>query len=314
MEQYKKGLKIFHLGLCVGPPPFDSMAKAFKANCSEYRELSTGVQNVNQKALEICRTFKPHIVFMQIQAQNIISIDTVIGMKKAGAWVCNWNGDIRHATPQWMIDMSHHIDRTLFTNMRDAGNVVRGGYLEIGYDPEIYKPEGHKIDCKPIAFFGNNYGSTMFPLSEFRLDMNMKLKREFPHTYGVYGNCWPNVSGNFNSSQAEEASAYRSVKVAISVSHFHESRYTSDRIFRIMGTGVFCLAKAYPDMPFVDGYHLRTFNTMPELIELVKRYGSDIHGKERDLMAKQGEEFVRQNYTFDRMIKNLIEIYNGSRN
>lgn len=303
-------MKIFHLGLCVGPPPFDSMAKAFKANCTEYRELSTGSKNVNSEAIRICEEFRPDIVFMQIQAQNIISIETVKAIRALGAWVCNWNGDIRHNTPQWMIDMAPHIDKTLFTNMRDAGNVHNGGYLEIGYDPEIYKPKGNAIQCKPIAFFGNNYGASMFPLSSFRIDMNLRLKREFPYLYGVYGNCWPNVNGNFNNSQAEEASAYRSVKVAISVSHFEEDRYTSDRIFRILGTGVFCLAKAYPGMPFQDGVHLRTFNTIPELVELVKRYHTEIHAKERNEIAKRGEEFVRSRYTFDKMVKNLIEIYN----
>jgi len=154
----------------------------------------------------------------------------------------------------------------------------------------------------------------MFPLSGFRLDMNNRLKREFPHTYGVYGNCWPNVNGNFNASQAQEAAAYRSVKVAISVSHFEEERYTSDRIFRILGTGVFCLAKSYPGMPFKDGVHLRTFDNIPQLIELVKRYASDIHMKERELIRQTGHEFVKENYTFDKMVKNLIEIYEQTKN
>ncbi len=302
-------MKIFHLGLCVGPPPFDSVAKAFIANRTEYRELSTGAPNVNHEAIKIAREFKPDIIFMQIQAANIISIATVQEMKKTGAWICNWNGDIRHQTPQWMIEMAPYIDRTLFTNMRDARNVVNGGYLEIGYDPEIYTPEGGATPCNPVAFFGNNYGAAMFPLSAFRIDMNARLKREFPHLYGVYGNCWPNVNGNFNNSQAREAAAYRSVKVAISVSHFEEEKYTSDRIFRILGTGVFCLAKAYPGMPFVDGVHLRTFNTIPELIELIRRYATDIHIKERELIRLQGLEFVRENYTFDKMVKNLLEIY-----
>jgi hypothetical protein len=40
-----------------------------------------------------------------------------------------------------MIAMAPHIDKTLFSNMRDVKNVVNGGYLEIGYDPEIYTPK-----------------------------------------------------------------------------------------------------------------------------------------------------------------------------
>jgi hypothetical protein len=61
-------MRIFHLGLCVGPPPFDSMRKAFIANCDDYIELSTGEKDVNQEAVRIAREFRPDIIFMQIQA------------------------------------------------------------------------------------------------------------------------------------------------------------------------------------------------------------------------------------------------------
>ena len=304
-------MRIFHLGLCVGPPPFDSMRKAFLANSTAYIELSTGEKDVNQKAISMARAFKPDLIFMQIQSANIIYIDTVVQLKKTGAFVVNWNGDIRATTPQWMIEMSKHIDKTLFSNDRDSKNVEDGGYLEIGYDPEIYKPEGESLDLKPIGFFGNNYGSAMFPLSRMRIEMNNLLSRHFRKEYGVYGNNWHNVSGNFNHSQAEEAKAYRGIKIGINLSHFDEPKYTSDRIYRIMGSGCFCLAKKYEGMPFVDGLHLRTWKTFPELISLIKYYLE--HEDERKQIAIKGNEFVKENFTFDAMIKNLIKIYNESK-
>jgi spore maturation protein CgeB len=300
-------MRIFHLGLCVGPPPFDSMRKAFLANSTAYIELSTGEKDVNQKAISMARAFKPDLIFMQIQSANIIYIDTVVQLKKTGAFVVNWNGDIRATTPQWMIEMSKHIDKTLFSNDRDPNNVENGGYLEIGYDPEIYNPEGDALNLKPIGFFGNNYGASMFPLSKLRIEMNNLLSRHFRKEYGVYGNNWHNVSGNFNHSQAEEAKAYRGIKIGINLSHFDEPKYTSDRIYRIMGSGCLCLAKEYEGMPFVDGEHLRTWKTFPELIGLIKYYLE--HEDERKQIAMQGNEFVKKNYSFDAMIKNLIKIY-----
>jgi spore maturation protein CgeB len=39
------------------------------------------------------------------------------------------------------------------------------------------------------------------------------------------------------------------------------------------------------------------------------RYYLDDHKEERDMIAKQGNEFVKANYTFDNMVKNLIKIY-----
>lgn len=301
-------MKIFHLGLCVGPPPYDSMRKAFLANCTDYIELSTGDKEVNQKAIQMAKAFKPDIIFMQIQAQGIIHIETVKELKKTGAFIINWNGDIRHQTPNWMIDMAQFVDRTLFSNLRDSKNVMNGGYLEIGYDPEIYSPNGSHYVLPEIGFFGNNYGAGKFPLSRLRIEMNNLLKRQYRDKYAVYGNNWINTRMNFNHSQAEEAKAYRGIKIGINLSHFDEPMYTSDRIYRIMGSGCFCLAKKYEQMPFVDGLHLRTWTNFRELLELINYYLE--HDDERRDIAKQGHDFVRANYTFDNMVKNIIKIYN----
>ena len=273
-------MRIFHLGLMVAPAPNDSARKAFLANSSDYIELSTGDKDVNSKAIAMAKAFKPDIIFMQIQAPNIIQIETVKAMKETGAWICNWNGDVR--------------------------NVPNGGYLEIGYDPEIYTPIGEIGNCKEISFFGNNYGGDKFPLSRLRIEMNTMLNKHFGNRYGVYGNNWFNVSGNYNHSQAEEAKAYRATKIAINLSHYDEDSYSSDRIYRILGSGAFCLCKAYPNMPFIDHVHVRTWNSLYDLMVLL-RYYLDDHKEERDLIAKQGNEFVKENYTFDSMVKNIIE-------
>ena len=300
-------MRIFHLGLCVGPPPFDSMRKAFLANCTDYIELNTGEKDVNQKAISMAKAFKPDIIFMQIQAPNIIYIDTVKELKNTGAFIINWNGDIRDKTPQWMIDMAPFIDRTLFSNLRDSKNVTNGGFLEIGYDPEIYTPLGESLTLPEIGFFGNNYGSTKFPLSKMRIQMNNLLFKHYGSRYGVYGNNWFNSKLNFNHSQAEESKAYRGVKIGINLSHFDEPNYSSDRILRIMGSGCFCLAKEYDKMPYVDGYHLKTWKSFKDLIKLIDYYLDN--ETERKQIAMQGEEFVRFNYTFDNMIKNIIKEY-----
>lgn len=299
-------MKIFHLGLMVSPK--GSSCRAFRKQCDHYVAMSTGEPDVNAKAIAIAQNFKPDIIFMQIQAPGVIHNETVRQMKETGAFIINWNGDIRHSTPDWMLSMSEYVDRTLFSNMRDARNVKNGGYLEIGYDPEIYKPEGEMLPCREIAFFGNNYGANRFPMSKFRIDMHNLLTRQFGSKYGAYGN-WSNAAGNYNSSQYDEAAAYRSCKIAINVSHFEEENYSSDRILRILGTGVFCLCKWYPAMPYVDGVHVKVWRTLPELLGLIKHYSNDTNKPERDRIARQGMEFVRNNYTFDHMVSNIIKYY-----
>jgi len=60
-------------------------------------------------------------------------------------------------------------------------------------------------------------------------------------------------------------------------------------------------------MPFIDGQHLRTWQTFRELIELINYYLE--HEDERKELALKGQQFVRENYTFDHMIKNIIKEY-----
>jgi spore maturation protein CgeB len=60
-------------------------------------------------------------------------------------------------------------------------------------------------------------------------------------------------------------------------------------------------------MPFIDGEHLRTWQTFRELIELINYYLE--HEDERKELALKGQQFVRENYTFDKMVKNIIKEY-----
>ena len=68
-------MKILHLGLCVNPHGFSSFPHAFKKVLGEsnYRELQCSPDSsFNPNAIAIFNEFKPDLVFMQIQAENII--------------------------------------------------------------------------------------------------------------------------------------------------------------------------------------------------------------------------------------------------
>lgn len=312
MEKTKP--KIFHLGLCVGPSPLNAMQQAFIDNSSAYAELSTGHPDVNNEALSICQEFKPDLVFMQIQAANIIHPATVAQLQAWGAVVFNWTGDVRANIPQWMT--SFGADVTLFSNMRDVkefrSRIGKSEYLEIGYDENIYCQEGEAKNIEQIVFFGNSYGPNMFPMSAFRIQMCSYLKAIFMGRFGIYGTGWNISSGNFMHSQREEAAAYRGAKIAINCSHFEIAKYSSDRLFRILGTGTpICLAKHYTGMEedFTDGVHLRVWRTIEELKDLINYYLDPANEAERVKIANGGMNIARQKFTFDCMAKNVNEIY-----
>lgn len=305
--------KIIHAGLCVQPPPINGLQKAFIENSSEYDEVSSGLIDFNRKLIEKAEAMKPDIVFMQIQCEGVVHKSTVRILRNLGAYVVNWNGDVRDHCPPWMVFLGGDFSNTMFTNMRDVNYMRSQGFksdwLEIGYDPEIYQPAGPVNQTYPIVFFGNN--AHRFPMSQFRIQMCNFLKSKFYGNFGVYG-LHAGADGNFNHSQREEAAAYRFAKIAINCSHYEIEKYSSDRMLRILGTGKpICLAKWYPgiDEVFTDGVHLRTWKTLDELEALIHYYQHPDNELERLRIVESGMKYVQEKFTFDNFVKNLIKFY-----
>ena len=301
-------LKILHIGICTG---MNGLTKQFRLQSSEYREINSGHQSLNNILRE--DTYRPDLVFMQIQCENVIRPEIVQAMRDRGSFVINWNGDMRDQCPPWMIELP--VDVSCFTNMRDVYEMrafgKRAEWLEIGYDPEIYHPDGEVIRTYPIVFFGNN--AHRFPMSQFRQDMCFYLKRKFPGQFGVYG-IHAGSDGNFNTSQHHESAAYRFAKIAINVSHYEIERYSSDRMLRILGTGTaICLAKWYPDMPYEDGVHLRVWRTLEELESLIHYYLHPDSEPERLKIVERGRQYVLSTFTFEHQVRNVIKLYEESK-
>lgn len=298
-------MKILCLSLMSGDNGF---TKSLRKRSTEYLELHPSTPNFNVLSVKMAKDMKPDITFIQIQTPGIISELCVKQLKEHSKKVFNWTGDVRHPIPKWYYEIGKHIDSTLFTNMTDVEQMradgLKSDYLEIGFDPEIYKPEGSITKVKDIVYFGNNYGPDKFPMSKFRIDMVHHLKKR--DNFGVYGIGWNNGEGNFNHSQLEEAAAYRGAKIAINVSHFEYKKYSSDRLLRILGTGTMCLCKWYPDSPYIDGISLKYWDTLSDLDSLIHHYL--MYEDERLHIGKYGKECAHNHYTFDNMVDNLIKL------
>jgi len=304
-------MKILHVGLCVQPKPYNGFQQAFIDVVGEdnYREISTGDSQVNEKTQYMIAMFKPDILFMQIQAPNIISIETCEYAKNSGCFVINWTGDKRHEVPQWMVDLAPYVNCTSFSNMEDVYKMralgFKSDFLEIGYDPTIYTPIGEALQMPEIVFMGNNYGRGYFPMSGFRIDMVDFLKNEYGNRFGVYGSGWAYGNGNFNHSQHEEAKAYRGAKIAINVSHFDCDTYNSDRLLRILGSGVMCLTYEHINMKeiFRNIPSFKDFNTLKQHIDF---YLEDDYT--RNHLATANNNFVKNFFTFKHQVENIINL------
>jgi len=130
------------------------------------------------------------------------------------------------------------------------------------------------------------------------------LAKRYGKQFKVYGSNWPGYSPEFN--QEEEAKIYRACKIAINLSHFDYSRYSSDRLYRLMGAGAFCLSHNYKDiaMEFEVGKHLDVWNDIPQLMSSIDHYLE--HADDRIKIAKAGCMHVHANHLWSNRVKQLM--------
>lgn len=308
--------RIFHIALNYQGIPQMGLVRSLQS-MGEYKqfdwirqEQEYGRSLMRQRLLEVHRKFDPHLTFMQVQQGDIIDPATA---KQLGGFVINWTGDVRHPIPRWFYDMGKSVNLTCFTNMHDVEELRKSGidadYLQIGFDQQIFRPTGKTLSVADIVFMANHHKNHPFPLSAFRYRIAQHLMKEYGERFKVYGVGWDFQTTNLNFQLDTEANVYRSCKIAINCSHFEYSRYSSDRIFRLMGSGAFCLCKWYPDieLDFEDGKHLRVWHTLEELSELIDYYLK--HEEERKRIQKAGTLHVHENHTWEARVKDMWTLH-----
>lgn len=204
--------------------------------------------------------------------------------------------------PPWYVEVGKFVDLTCFTNETDVDALRKYGvnteFWNIGYDPMIFTPNGKVQPGTPeIVFMGNNYGC--FPLSKERLDMAYGLRKRYGKRFGLYGFGWPEELKAINifDDQPQQATVYRSCRIAINQNHFDHKRFSSDRIFRLMGAGAFCACRYFPgiEKDYTEGRDLISWKTFDELYKYVDYYLD--HEPQRAAIARLGHELVRNRDT-----------------
>lgn len=306
-------MRVFHVGI-----PNYALSKAFSEigeyrylDWTDYSAIPGNEGNLRRKTLEISNEFKPDLTFFQLQHPD--PYDRVT-MEQLSGFKVNFSWDVRDPLPKWFLNIAPGISLTCFTNEMDPeimqGEGFNSEFLQSGFDDETFNPVGKVGEYPEILFMGNSYDTETFnfPLSGFREEMVNFLRDKYGDRFRVYGYGWKFRTDSFVHREGKESEAYRSCKIAINVSHYDRRRYTSDRILRLMGSGAFCLCKWYPDIEkdFVDGVHLRVWNTLEELDSLIKYYID--RPEERKTIADRGCELVRSEYTWKNMIDRIIEM------
>jgi spore maturation protein CgeB len=198
--------------------------------------------------------------------------------------------------------------------MRDveyASKFCKAEFLQIGFSADVFRPDGPKRpNTREIIFCGNNYASGPngrrdypFPLSYEREFLVYELQRKFQSRFGVHGRNW--LRSQDWLEEPDEAAAYRACSVAINSNHYVLPRFSSDRVFRAMGSEAFLVSNYYPDMEFTDGVHLVSYRSVHDIFDMIT-YWLDGRDAEKGKIAKAGCEFVHKNCTWDARLRELL--------
>lgn len=288
-------------GFTTHTVPWRSFAKAYG-----FTALRAHVQ-------QLARDLQPDLIFCQLQRPGVLDQDTVRALRDTGAFVVNFTGDARENVA-WFEDMADAFSITLFTNESDPKRITRGpaGFLRMGYDPRLFKPEGMAIPQPEVIFLANNHGSA-FPKSEERQDLVATLARELgPRRFAVYGTGWHKLAGRCHRNPvhaSQAARVLRGARIVIAHSQFALERCTSARLPITMACGALAMAQVYPGMgkDFAPGQHLCTWQHPHDLLEDIDRLLS--FPDSCRTIARQGAEHVRNTWAWDRValdLRNMI--------
>ena len=302
--------RILHIAmgaLTNGEVP-DALHRALAAQ-GQYRTLcwrQFGVKQLQQKIVEAARDLQPTITFMQVQTDDVVHPETIRQIPGA---ILNWTGDVREPILKMFYQLAPKAIPCFSNASQPAimrGKGVRAEYLQNAVDEAIFTPHGEPAPAPDIIFMGNDYGA-VFPLGALRREMVARLRARYGSRFGVFGR-FHGATGNLNNDMRAEAAHYRGCQIAINLSQFSLSRYSSDRLFRALGSGAFVLSHRYPDIDqdFVEGEHLAAWAALDELERQIGRYLDA--PAERQRIAQQGCELVHAKHTWSARTPELLAI------
>jgi len=307
-------MKIFRIVLTGEEPPHYTITNAFKSVFDEvdtlYWDEFKDIDLMNQIVQAGVRAKKYDAVFMQIQGEKIISLETAKVLSE-NSLVINWTGDVR-TDISWYIEIAPYVV-TLFTNNTDVKKLKELGlnseYLQCGYDHKIYfNKQKNRYDN--IAFCGNYYSQMQFPLTNQRVEAVRLLKMHYPDKFNLYGSNWyaVNLKSEGIANNEKEALLYNVTSLALSISHFNYSRYFSDRLLREMACGCCVLSHRFEDceLEFEDSKQIVYWDNHKDLLQKIDYYISNPK-KARDI-GNEASEYVSKKYTWGVFAQNIKEL------
>lgn len=213
-------------------------------------------------------------------------------------------GSDTHLGKEYRFKKAEKFDYVFF-NQKDAVEEYnkthenKAVWLPHAAEPQAY-PKIEIIKKYDVGFVGHSQDVKNYN-GFTRTDALDRLFKEFPNFY--HGSRHP---GFPEKNLFEDAAKKFSMsKIVFNISIKDDINM---RIFEALSTGSFLLTNWIPTLEYLfdDGKHLITYNTLDEMVELVRYYLE--HEDEREKIAKAGYEQFINNHTYRHRVEKILEI------
>jgi hypothetical protein len=269
-------------------------------------------RSLTQKwALWNARRFGADFIFLsKCLALDPETVSAIIDGKPNAMW---------YHDPQWHRDLdrpdiSHiatigKLARTFFVTGFERewrANGLNALFLPAAGDSEI-KPVSHSAShASDVTFIGTGYDPDR---ANFLIDVAKQFKVR------VWGPGWDEWKTQLDWSGRpieghEFAQVCSSSAITLGINPSRAAggtAYTSDRTWMVMLAGAFYLTERTPGVASMlqDRVHCAFYDDVASCIEACRYYLANV--QERDAIRRKGEEFVRDNHTYDQRITNILE-------
>lgn len=261
----------------------------------------------NPAMSENLQGFAPHLIMTQFHDGERGQLVDQLRALCPAALLVNWNGDARGLTDEKYIELLKKFDMQLVLNAAALPvyqtHGIRAAYWQIGYEPRSATlPDAKAHD---VVFLGTCY-------SQWRRDIEQTLN-ETGLNVGLYGKGWKRADGDTIYDFDAGAAIYARAKAAVSDAFADDKTevygFVSNRFFEALASGVTLFQQAMPGLDefngCVAGKHYIPWETLDELRDLIVKYTKDYNYK-LDHIAVEGQEFVLNNFSFDRQVDKLF--------
>ncbi len=277
----------------------------------QYHKL--GSVGMFSELLDICHQLHPTIILTQIHNADQINDDYIRRLRQANpiAKMINWNGDF---WPDNLLsdnglklakafDWQLIINREVIERYKHLG--IKSHYWQIGYEPDGV---GHKADVDyDVCFLANGY-------SKERQSFVKKLRSLLGVSFGLYGSGWPDdwADGQCTYDFITGCKIYQGSLISIGDSQWPESGFVSNRVFQALAAGGAALAHEWfagmDQLGLVDGETCIIWTDFLDLQEKIRYYLTN--EKERNQIAKAGQQLAFDRHSFDVRVAELFELIN----